>query len=160
MNKINTLLALVTIAILSGCGTARIIVTDHPEKRYSSSNITIQRSDSTVQVPDEMVSHFDSALRKELMTSFTTGKDLTVEYRFVSFQQGDRFKRYLAGGIGNWGEGNLIIEAKYIDSEGAQIAKVQTDAKIDSGFFGGSIKSALEKAAKELSDYTISNFRG
>lgn len=60
-------------------------------------------------------------------------------------------------GLGNAGEGSLTIEATYVDAEGTELATIHAEGKISSGFFGGDFTLAIEKAAKEIADYTTQN---
>jgi len=65
----------------------------------------------------------------------------------------------MSGGIGNWGQGTLLIEANFFDASGKKISSIQTDAVIESGLFGGSFENALDLAAEKLSEYAVANFK-
>lgn len=84
---------------------------------------------------------------------------MTIRYRFVQYNAGNQFTRWFWGGIGNAGEGTLTVEAKYFDSQGKEICVIQSEGKIGSGFFGGSFDYAMDKAAKEIVEYTKANFK-
>ncbi|TLS72871.1 hypothetical protein FE236_13380 [Mariprofundus erugo] len=114
----------------------------------------------TVSVPDEYIAYFDKAVRKEIFKSFGNGSNLKMEYRFISFDEGSRFKRYLAGGIGDWGCGTLLIQADFFDATGKKLSSVQTEAVISGGLLGGSFESAIDKAVEKLAEYAIANFKG
>ncbi len=159
MIKTHILLSLLVVSLLSGCGTARIVATDQPQVRYASSNINIIRNNSAIQIPSDASSYFDEKLKEELMKNFSSGNDLTLKYRFISFQEGDRLKRYISGGIGNWGEAAVIIEAEFFDNQGNKLGEIQIDGKISSGIFGGGINYALDRIVTELSNYVFSNFK-
>ncbi len=151
--------ALLFISILAGCGTARVIIDEPPARNYSSDTIQTKKTYTTVGVPTKMLNHFDERLNKELAKSFTSGKGLLLEYRFLSFDEGDRTKRYLSGGFGDWGTASILIEAVFKDSKGNFLGKIRTDGRISSGIIGGSVKSALDQAAKELGEYAKLTFR-
>lgn len=88
---------------------------------------------------------------------FTRGNDLTVRYRFVGFDRGSRISRYLLGGLAG-GEAEMVIEAEFVRPDGTVLAKVQSQGRVNAGFFGGSSNSAIDGAVKEIRDYAIANF--
>lgn len=63
------------------------------------------------------------------------------------------------GGLGNCGEGTLIVEASFVDASGKEVGKVKSEGRIGAGFFGGSFSNALERAAEEIAKYTAHNFK-
>jgi len=63
------------------------------------------------------------------------------------------------GGLGNMGEGSLTIETKFYDSADKELATIQTEGRIGSGFFGGSYGEALDKAAEKIAEFARTNFR-
>jgi len=150
---------IVGVLLLAGCGSARNIVTSPTETIYKTEVIEISRGKSTVQVPDEFSAYFDGQLRKEVHKSFGQGGKLRLEYRFISFDEGSRFKRYMSGGIGDWGQGTLMIQADFYDEGGKLLSTIQTDAVISGGLFGGSFESALDLAVEKLAEYAIANFK-
>ena len=40
-----------------------------------------------------------------------------------------------------------------------KLANIQTEGWIGSGFFGGSMSEAVDKAAEEFAEYAIANFK-
>ncbi len=86
------------------------------------------------------------------------GKELTLKYRFIQFQEGSQFERWFWGGIGNAGEGSITCEVLFLDPAGAEVAKIQSEGRIGSGFFGGSIHDALGKMGEEVGKYTVQHF--
>ena len=62
------------------------------------------------------------------------------------------------GGVGNAGEGSLTIEAIFISTEGEELAKIHSEGRIGSGFFGGEFSSAIDKAAMEIANFALSKF--
>ena len=97
MVKIVRLISVISLTLISGCGTARVIIDEPPLRQYSSSTIYTESKSTTVGVPVKLLQHFDESLNKELAKSFSSGKGLLFEYRFLSFDEGNQVKRYLAG---------------------------------------------------------------
>jgi hypothetical protein len=147
--------------VLAACGTGRTMITTAPASRQAAESLAMVEGESTAVVPLEV----KAALRKQLeqalydQAKFARGTDLTLRYRFVQFTEGDRFKRWFWGGVGNSGEGSMTVECVFVDRAGQERARIMSEGRIGSGFFGGSMESALEKVVEEISKYTTSNFR-
>ena len=116
---------------------------------------------SSVSVPAEVKSEFQEKLNELLYEegAFQKGPDLKIKYRFIQFDPGNQFTRYLLGGIGNTGEGSMTIEVKYFDAADKELATIQSEGRIGSGFFGGDFSFAVEKAAEEIAEYAKLNFK-
>jgi hypothetical protein len=141
-----------------GCGTAKTIVLEPvcTIQPFESATVDIHRDDNTINVPEKVQAKFEQLLAKRLYKNdlISKGKDLTLKYRFVQYNEGSRLARYMTGGIGSTGESSLTIFVDYVDSQGNVIGKIQTEGRIDSGLFGGSFEEAMEKAADDIVDYT------
>ena len=122
----------------------------------------IKRASSPSQVPEESFVNFENILRDKLKESgFVEGvstADLTIHYRFVHYDEGDRFSRWVLGGLGNAGEGSMTIEAKFYDKFQKAVGKIHTEGKIGSGAFGGGFDNAIEQAADSFVQYISQNF--
>ena len=152
---------LTTMLLLSGCGTSRTMVLEPVTLQSKPSQISLIKTKNTVAVSQKSQDYFHEALKHTLykkgnLQEGPKGSDLTLEYRFVQFDEGSRMKRYLTGGFGNSGEGSMTIQVIYRDKTGKEIGRTQTEGKIGSGFFGGSSDSALTKAAEDVAHYTLS----
>jgi hypothetical protein len=156
--SITLLMAL--LLILIGCGAGKTMVTKPAEMNARTSTVEISETNSTVNLPDEVRVSFREKLSTLLYEEgdFEQGPGLKIEYRFIQFNPGSQFKRWFWGGIGNSGEGTMTVEAKYFDSTGNELAVIQSEGKINSGFFGGSIDFAIKKTAEEIANYTKANF--
>jgi hypothetical protein len=132
-----------------------------PEASYKAASASFSEGKSPVKVPDEVKQVFEEKLGTFLYGDggFQKGSDLKIEYRFIQFNPGSRFARYMLGGIGNTGEGSITVEAKYFDNTGKEVCSVHCEGKIGSGVFGGDFDNAIEKAAKEITDYTKQTFK-
>jgi hypothetical protein len=89
---------------------------------------------------------------------FAEGEELTIRIKVVQFEAGSQMQRWFWGGIGNAGEGSLQVLAGFYDDD-AKLAEIQTEGRIGSGFFGGSMTEAVDKAAEQIATYAITNFR-
>ena len=159
-------LGILLLAMAVGCGAGRTMVMNPPDRKTVAAGVEIVRGESTVVVPEEVVVRFEEQLKKRLFEAengkeapFAKGTDLKLEYRFIQFNKGNQFSRYMWGGLGNSGEGNLTVSVCYRDSEDRELCTIQSEGKIGSGFFGGSISSAVDRCADEIAGYTAANFR-
>ena len=160
--SLNAAALIITLQLLGGCGSGRTLVADTPRQQAKTvSHVVIERVANTVQVPDEAEQDFEKNLRTRLYekAGFKEGNELRIRYRFVQFDPGNQFSRWFWGGLGNTGEGSLTIEATFLDESGSQLSTIQAQGSINSGFFGGSFSLAIDKAAQEIAEYTVANFR-
>lgn len=148
-------------AVVSGCGVGRNLVVKSPEMRYRAASVDVSEANSPVSVPADLRSEFQSKLNQYLYQdgSFKKGSELKIRYRYIQYEPGNQFSRWFFGGIGNAGEGSLTIEAKFLDPADKELATIQTEGRIGSGFFGGSYSEALDKAAEKVAEYAKTNFR-
>jgi hypothetical protein len=160
--NVATLAALALIGIvLAACGAGKTMVMEASSQKVRADSVALIEGNSTALCPPDVVAAFKSKLTEKIYQpgTFSQGSDVTLTYRFVQFTTGDRFQRWFFGGIGNAGEGSMTIEAVYTDKSGKQIGKIMSEGKIGSGFFGGSMDDALDKAANEVAQYTLVAFR-
>lgn len=160
--KFNKAWLILFIIFLQACGSSKTLILHKPEVKTNVKNINIVSNTSTAELPLEYQKVFEKKLQDQLYKnkkqSFQQGQDLTASYRFIQFDEGSRFARWLVGGIGNAGEGSMTVETTFLDINGKEVGKVQTEGKIGSGFFGGSISSAVEKASEALATYIQKEF--
>ncbi|TAM01739.1 MAG: hypothetical protein EPN70_18715 [Paraburkholderia sp.] len=146
--------------LLVACGTARTVVLEPARNHDRFSGVELVESEATVTVPPEVTAKMRSVIEKGLYENgaFTRGKDLRIVYTIVSNNPGNQFQRWLLGGIGNAGEGSLVVMVRYLDTTDTELAKTEVEGKIGSGFFGGSYEEAVTKAGEDIVKYTIQNF--
>lgn len=149
------------LALATGCGVGRNMVIQSPQTRIRAASAVAAENNSPVSVPAEMKADYQSRLEKYLYgeNGFQQGKELTIRYRFIQYEPGSQFGRWFSGGIGNMGEGSLTIESKFYDAGGKELATIQTEGRIGSGFLGGSYGEALDKAAEKVAEFAKTNFR-
>lgn len=161
MNRIKSIiLPILGFTILTACGAGKTIIYEPIVLCSPEGNVKVEilRGDNTVQISDAVTEAFERQLQKRLYQDglVQPGAGLTLKYRFIQYDGGNRVARYVFGGIGNCGEASLTVEVTYFDANGTYLGKIQTEGKISSGLFGGSTASAVEKAAEEVAKYTRS----
>lgn len=161
MKKYLSLLAIGFFALaIQGCGAEKLTVLDPINDSEKKQSISVKEGKHTLAVPRESVDTFEKKFKEKLYkeTHLTEGDDIQVVFRFIQYDEGSRFKRYLFGGLGNSGEGSLTIELVFLKRDGTQIGKVQAEGKIGSGLAGGSIDSAVESAVDVATDFIKTSF--
>lgn len=154
-NHIKLPILLSSVLLLQGCGAGKITVLDPINAEEKAQSIRLKQDTHNVAVEKEKIEYFETQLKEKLYKELgkTEGDDITIKYRFVKFDEGSRFTRYLLVGLGNAGEGSLIIEFTFFNRKGIEIGKVSSEGKISAGFGGGSIDSAIDFAVKAITEY-------
>lgn len=162
-NRSAAIAAAFVCLLLTACGTGRTMVMEPVAEKAAFDAVKLERATDSVAVPDELRTMFIDKLRLDLFGTaekpgpFAEGDGLTVRVKVVQFQPGSQFQRWFWGGVGNQGEASIQLLTEYFQGD-RKLANIQTEGRIGSGFFGGSVKSAVEKAASEISTYTVENF--
>lgn len=158
-NYLNFGLISLFLIALTGCGAGKVLVLEPVNSPCPIRSIHLQPTADTIKLEPTMAKKFEKILASKMYAKnkFTSGDEITLKYRFLQLNEGNRFSRWFLGGIGNAGEGTLTVEATYFDKSGKQIGKVQAEGKIGSGMFGGSFENAFEKAADEIVQYTYAS---
>lgn len=156
--KVLNIAAAGLLLAIAGCASATTTVLEPTSVSVKSSTIAVAHGDDTVPIDPEYSAYFRTKLGEELYTEggFVEGGGVTLRYRFLQLDEGSRAARYMLGPIA--GKGSMTIEILFLDPEGVELSKIHTGGEISGGLFGGSFKSALDKAAKEAAEYAIHNF--
>lgn len=155
--------AIAFCVVLAACGTGRTMVKEPPAQKKAFSAVVVTRAEDTVSVPEEYRVQFVYKIRtllygtREKPGRFAEGEGLTIRIKVVQFEAGNQFSRWFWGGIGNAGEGSLQLLAEFYDHD-TKLAEIQTEGRIGSGLFGGSMSEAVDKAAEQIGNYAIGNF--
>lgn len=155
-------IGLLLALLLSGCGAGRTTILERPTMSIEATGIDILMEDPLTPMPEDLIARFARAMNAAFLdekTGFVRGSDLKIRWRVVQFEAGSRFARWLTAGIGNAGEASMTAEVRFLTPDDIQVARIHVEGRLGSGFFGGSIDSALEKAAEEAADYAQANFR-
>lgn len=157
--KIFNLAIMAAMFVVAGCATATTTVREPAKAAFKTDTATVEHGDDTVAVEAEYGTYFRNKLAEALYGKggFMQGDGMTVRYRFIQLDQGSRAARYMLGPIA--GKGTMKIEIVFLTPEGEEFATIETGGEVSGGFFGGSFKSALDKAAAEAAEYAIANFR-
>lgn len=150
--------------ILVGCGAGRTMVMEAPAERRTFASATVENGKDSVTMPEEFRSRLTEKVKAGLYGdaekpgSFKNETGLTIRLKVVQFDSGSQFQRWFFGGLGNQGEASLHVLAEFYEGD-KKLAHIQTEGRIGSGAFGGSVNSAVDKAAVEIVEYAIANFR-
>lgn len=158
-NKI-ALTAIVLVALfIQGCGTGKtIIIKPITSSVNRTAVLDIAESNSTVSVPPDVTNDFKTKLDELLYQNdgFNKGTSgTTLKYKFVSYDPGNQFLRWVCGMCG--GNGKLVVETNFIN--GGLISTIQSEGTVESGFFGGTFSTAIDYTASEIATYASKNFK-
>jgi hypothetical protein len=148
---------------LTACGTGRTMVMEPVAERKVFTAAKLERASDSVEVPEELRSMFTDKLRADLYGTadkagpFSEGDGLTIRVKVVQFEAGSQFQRWFFGGLGNQGEASMQLLTEFFEGD-RKLANIHTEGRIGSGFFGGSVESAIGKAVGEISTYAVKNF--
>jgi hypothetical protein len=159
------LAAVVLGMILVGCGAGRTMVMEAPAERRTFASATVEDGKDSVTMPAEFRTRLTEKVKAGLYGdaekpgSFNKeGAGLTIRLKVVQFDSGSQFQRWVFGGLGNQGEASMHVLAEFYEGD-KKLAHIQTEGRIGSGAFGGSVNSAVDKAAAEIVEYAAANFR-
>jgi len=159
--KRNILFALlVAAAPLSACASNHLLVQQPASSRFHAQSVTLSYQGGGAAATDDAAAYLQQKMKEaffEKDAPFSQGNELTVRYRFVGFDRGSRMSRYFLGGLAG-GEAEMVIEAEFVAPDGKVLAKVQSQGRVQGGFFGGSSNSAIDGAVKEIHDFAVANF--
>lgn len=154
------LIILVCAIALTACGATVTVMNAPqltPEAVYPT--LKIESATDTVEIPPNARLYFEKRLNDYLFektSGFTPGDALTLRYRFIQFDEGNRALRYLIG-FGA-GKGKMTAEITFLDKEQKELGKISVEGEIIMGVFGGDFDAAISAAAKKVADYTIKTF--
>jgi hypothetical protein len=154
-------LLITVLLFIVSCGAGKTLVIKPPQMKLKTSFVDFSEEAPTINVPEKIRKTFEEKLNHLLYGdgTFQKGSDLKIKYRFIIYDPGNQFSRWFWGGIGDAGEGSLTLEAMYFDATGKELSTIEVEGRIKSGAFGGSFDYALERAAKEIVEYTKQNFQ-
>lgn len=133
--------------------------------------LDVVEGDSPVEVPEDIRKVFAERLNQLLPGRELFKRGLKIKYRFVQYDPGNRFLRWLWGGIGGIGMGLITVEAMYLDGADQELATIKAEGMVGDSFSGtvsaareisfvspGSIDVAIQRAAEKIVEYARQNF--
>ena len=148
---------LILCGALAGCATGSLVVSQ-PAKKSVVGSVQIQSAGDSAD--PRLAQIFGSRLSDDLFHSkvhpFNPGSDLTVSYRFVQANAGNRALRYLVG-FGA-GKGSVTVEVSFRLKDGTDAGTINVGGQISMGLVGGDFDTAVLKAADEAATYISNNF--
>lgn len=171
MPRRNAILASLSAACaaLPACTGSRTFVLarpDHPA--HHPRTVRLVEAPATMPVDDDIGAAFRAALMSSLreesmLVAQDDSADITLQYRFVQFDEGSGFIRVgqgaaslLGSPFAGAGDGSVGVEVVFFDSRGERIGHIVADGPI-AGFFG-TASGGAESAAETIADYTRDHF--
>lgn len=145
--------------LVAGCaGSSNMVVTPN-QSDFRSQTVDLVYGGATVSAEDEGVTELKRYMEEAFYEKglFSRGAGLTVKYGFMTYDEGSQAARYFLGMIGG-GEAKMVVGAEFYDTNGNLLARIQSEGRLNGGFFGGDASSAVKKAAQEIANYAAANF--
>lgn len=160
------MITLFLASILTGCSTsAAIIIKPVNKDAVKINTVQVDQIKTDVKMPPEILERIGQVLIRKLENSgkfnSVSKKEgaLVLRITVTSFDAGDQVARWLLGGAGETGKGEIMLETVYVDARsGYKVGQIRTHGSIVAGFFGGSIEAAYASAVDEIVKFTIENF--
>ena len=144
---------LLACAFLPGCGSV-----DNGPHPYQFSSAVLEEVPPTCVVAKDVDEHLRKAMDQDFFGkhAFQQGNELKVQYQITFVNEGNRALRWALGfGVG---KGTITVQATFKDSTGKQIGTITLAGDVSGGMYGGSIYSAAENCADQISDYATDNY--
>lgn len=157
----NKLFIITLTLILTACTSSKTHVVEYLNYTKPVEGITIKHVADAECLKPEIREHFLNTLTSKLYeeNNYKYGNDITLSYSFECIQEGNRFMRYMIGPFSDTANGKLIVAVTYLDPFNKIVGKIESQAKISGGLWGGSFDNAIEKVAQEITEYTVTNFK-
>lgn len=158
--KRGVLILLLAGASLAGCASNHLLVEQPAVSAFHAQSVSLDYQNGGAAVTADAAAYLQQKMQEAFFsgdTPFARGNGLTIRYRFIGFDRGSRLSRYLLGGLAG-GEAQMVIQAEFVAPDGKVLAKIQSQGRVNAGFFGGSSNSAIDGAVKEIRDYAVANF--
>lgn len=145
---------------LAACSNSSLLVELPNTSTYRTDTATIHYDESTVSVDDENVAYTQRKMEEAFFGGdtplFEEGDGITVNYRYLTFDEGNQVTRYLVGPLA--GGSKVVLEVDFVGPDEEVLATVRGEGTVSGGFFGGSNKSGIDGAIEEIADYAAAQF--
>lgn len=146
---------------LSACASSALMVDQAPSVTYRAATATLVYQPATIAVEENTQAYLQREMQKVLIDGpnapFKSGNELTVRYQFVGHNEGSRVGRWLTYGLA--GGSKTYIQAEFIDPQGQTVGRVRSEGSVGLGIAGGSAKSGIDGAVKEIARYATATFK-
>lgn len=146
----------------AACANNSLMVEAPNASSYRTQFATISAADSTVPVDADNQAYTLRKLQDAFFGGdtplFKEGEGITARYRYVTFDEGSQVGRYFGGGLLGGGS-KVVLEVTFLNPAGEELSTVRSEAAVNGGFFGGSNKSGIDAAVKNIAEYAAAEFR-
>jgi hypothetical protein len=152
------LFSLLGALALASCGASSTLIIEQPQQvRYEPqavpASFTIRSAAPGDDVPQESIAAFEKRVRTKLERAGVTG--LLIEYHFIRTGTDEQLDRWFTGGSGRR---SVTVDVIFKNANAERLARIQAEGRYEPGLFGGSLQSALNRAADEVAAYAIETF--
>ena len=151
------LLSALAAMALASCGAGSTLIIEQPqmlsyEPQAVPASFTIRSSALVDDVPRDIAA-FEDRVRTKIEDAGITG--LLIEYHFLHTGTDGKLDRWFSGGSGRR---SVTVDVVFKNMNEERLARIQAEGRFRSGLFGGSLQSALNRAADEIAAFAIETF--
>ncbi|MCK0127537.1 hypothetical protein [Erythrobacter sp. F6033] len=147
---------------VTACANNSLMVETPNASEFRTQYAKIEGGKSTVSVDAENEAYTLRKLNDAFFGGstplFNEGEGIIVRHRYVTFDEGSQVGRYLGGGLFGGGS-KVVLEVTFSNQAGEELSVVRSEASVNGGFFGGSNKSGIDAAVKNIAEYAAAEFR-
>ena len=154
----NALSVALAFLVLASCGTSSTLVIEQPkplsyEPQAVEASFKIRPATTDARSKDENAAAFEERLSRKLEQAGLQG--LRIEYRFLHEGSDAQLDRWFTGGSGRR---SVTVDVVFFSAGGQRLARIQAEGRVKPGLMGGSLTTAVNRAADEVAAYAIATF--
>ena len=93
---------------------------------------------------------------KQLKSKNIYGKDINIKCKILSYDEGNRFARYMV--VFGAGAATTTIKIELENQQNEKIGNFEVTAEMSAGVFGGSALNTLDAGATKIVDFINKNY--
>lgn len=150
----NIILTFVVALFMVSCSSKNIVSKSYTsENIYSSYNITYPQDTNMTSKYEIISQNLQEKLQKQ---NIKNGSDLQIDIKFASYDEGNRFLRYVIG-FGA-GQAKIIVVTNFYNNNKKHLGTLQTQANIAAGLLGGGSDTSLSLVADKIISFAKKHY--
>lgn len=141
------------MVILSGCSSAAMksikLADQESDRRYRGAYAKCNNDEKSLLL--------ETKINLLLKQDGLFNKELSINCRVHHFNKGNRFVRYMLGGLGGAGKANTLTTISILENDVREIVSFDIEGELSIGVFGGDSDSMLDETAEQIINYLKEN---
>jgi|GEM_PF-665240 lipoprotein len=127
----------------SGCANSQLQNTNfYNTQKYQNAHAKCGNSNVNANL--------ESKINEKLRQKNKIGEAITIQCDVQNFDEGNRFTRYMLGGLGGAGKATSLTKINILDANNVNIGNFEISAELGIGIFGGSSDEMIEATATKI----------